>query len=84
MEERGEDISKQEVYSIAAQVVRGMCHLHRHGVVHLDIKAGNLIFDRATGLLLSLYSTTCSFSVEGVGVSPTVRYNDGRVVALRE
>jgi eukaryotic-like serine/threonine-protein kinase len=38
------------VLDIGAQLAAALAHAHRQGVVHRDIKPGNVIFDPATGL----------------------------------
>lgn len=46
----GTKMSLDEVISIATQLAEGLAHAHRNGILHRDIKPGNLMFS-AEGLL---------------------------------
>lgn len=39
-------------WQVAAEVAAGLAHLHANGVLHLDVKPGNVFADGAGGLKL--------------------------------
>ena len=51
---RGNDISAEEVVSIAVQILRAAQHLHAHQVVHFDLKRDNFLVDPSTGALSAI------------------------------
>ena len=57
---RGNDISADEVVSIAVQILRAAQHLHAHRVVHFDFKLDNFLVDPSTGALPATTPPTCA------------------------
>ncbi|KNE65680.1 STE/STE20/FRAY protein kinase [Allomyces macrogynus ATCC 38327] len=39
------------IATILAQVLQGVAYLHQHGLIHRDIKSGNILLDRETGIV---------------------------------
>jgi serine/threonine protein kinase len=47
--DRERALAEPEVRAVIAQLLEGLAHLHGLGVVHRDIKPGNIMVDRAAG-----------------------------------
>lgn len=45
MKTADECLSEQQIAYILQQTLKGLCHLHQRGILHLDIKAANSMYD---------------------------------------
>ena len=45
MSKRGGILKFEEIQFISAEIINGLDYIHRSGVVHRDIKPGNILFD---------------------------------------
>jgi serine/threonine protein kinase/tetratricopeptide (TPR) repeat protein len=73
---KGQPMPLTEIRELSLQIGEGLRHAHRHGVVHRDLKPGNILFD-AEGRLkivdfgISKLSGTTQVTIEGVLVGTT-------------
>lgn len=49
LEERGEGLAEEEALSVIVEAAKALAYLSENGVVHRDVKPGNLMIDEATG-----------------------------------
>lgn len=36
---------REEVLKTVREIVRGLCHIHKQGIIHLDLSRDNILFD---------------------------------------
>jgi serine/threonine protein kinase len=53
MRTRAKHASQMELACLFSDILRGLSHAHRHGVVHRDIKPANVLITRANGRLVA-------------------------------
>lgn len=54
-------ISEEESKHIFVQIVSGLSHSHKLGIVHRDIKAENIFFDSKNNVLIGDWGFSCPF-----------------------
>lgn len=62
----GEPLNEEQVLKIAVQLARAVAHAHTHGVIHRDIKPGNVLLDAEGGVWLTDFGLAAEFSVKAV------------------
>lgn len=67
-------LAPQEALKIAAEVAAGLAAAHAHGVVHRDVKPGNVI-------LMSSGAKVFDFGIAAIAGAPDVARPDGRILA---
>lgn len=68
---QGRMLPEARVRRVIGEVASGLAAAHRRGVVHRDIKPGNIVVDGETGRAL-----LCDFGIAAAGVSHTTRRSD--------
>ena len=46
---RSEDLTTPEAVEVAAQVLDGLAHAHRNGIIHRDVKPSNVLVEESDG-----------------------------------
>ena len=67
-------LAPQEALKVAAEVAAGLAAAHAHGVVHRDVKPGNVI-------LTSSGAKVFDFGIAAIAGAPDVAGPDGRILA---
>ena len=67
-------LAPQEALKVAAEVATGLAAAHEHGVVHRDVKPGNVI-------LTSSGAKVFDFGIAAIAGAPDVAGPDGRILA---
>jgi hypothetical protein len=68
---QGRMLPEARVRRVIGEVASGLAAAHRRGVVHRDIKPGNIVVDGETGRAL-----LCDFGIAAAGASHTTRRSD--------
>lgn len=63
--EPGEPLPEDQALRIAVQLARGVAYAHTRGVIHRDIKPGNVLLDGQGGVWLTDFGLAAEFSVKG-------------------
>jgi hypothetical protein len=61
--ERGKPLQEEEVGRISLHLARAVAHAHSHGVIHRDIKPGNVLLDADGHVWLTDFGLASEFSV---------------------
>ena len=70
-------LPEEDIRAVMFETLKGLEYLHRHGVIHRDVKAGNILVDQARARL----------SVDGFACCGCVCARacmQGKVLALRQ
>lgn len=70
---RGGKLTIEETLELGRQFLAGLAHAHEHGIVHRDIKPGNLLLTHATGGMGKVADFGLAKSFELAGLSAMTR-----------
>lgn len=78
---RGDVLSEDEALRIVVQVAGALAHLHSHGLVHRDVKPGNIMWDAGAGraVLIDLGFAARSGEAHRQGDGPVAETTVGTV-----